>query len=137
MKFRFADKILSWTPYERITGLKTVSFEEYQLKEAFGDEPRLPETLLLESFLQLGNWLILGSSDFTLMGMVIRLTEVRFHDLLRPGQQVRMEVRLAHRREDGFEFSGEGRLIPACAYNLFYRQKDPRFWFHSAAAEAT
>jgi 7,8-dihydro-6-hydroxymethylpterin dimethyltransferase len=22
----------------------------------------------------------------------------------------------------------EGRLIPACAYNLFYRHKDPRFW---------
>jgi hypothetical protein len=22
----------------------------------------------------------------------------------------------------------EGRLIPACAYNLFYRRKDPRFW---------
>lgn len=22
----------------------------------------------------------------------------------------------------------EGRLIPACSYNLFYRQKDPRFW---------
>ncbi len=22
----------------------------------------------------------------------------------------------------------EGRLIPACAYNLFYRQQDPRFW---------
>jgi 7,8-dihydro-6-hydroxymethylpterin dimethyltransferase len=22
----------------------------------------------------------------------------------------------------------EGRLIPACAYNLFYRQRDPRFW---------
>jgi uncharacterized radical SAM superfamily Fe-S cluster-containing enzyme len=21
-----------------------------------------------------------------------------------------------------------GRMIPACAYNLFYRQKDPRFW---------
>jgi uncharacterized radical SAM superfamily Fe-S cluster-containing enzyme len=27
----------------------------------------------------------------------------------------------------------EGRLIPACAYNLFYRQKDPRFW-HSPGA---
>lgn len=22
----------------------------------------------------------------------------------------------------------EGRLIPACAYNLFYRKRDPRFW---------
>jgi 7,8-dihydro-6-hydroxymethylpterin dimethyltransferase len=27
----------------------------------------------------------------------------------------------------------EGRLIPACAYNLFYRQKDPRFWWTAAA----
>jgi uncharacterized radical SAM superfamily Fe-S cluster-containing enzyme len=26
----------------------------------------------------------------------------------------------------------EGRLIPACAYNLFYRQKDPRFWVEPA-----
>jgi TRAP-type uncharacterized transport system substrate-binding protein len=22
----------------------------------------------------------------------------------------------------------EGRLVPACAYNLFYRRNDPRFW---------
>jgi 7,8-dihydro-6-hydroxymethylpterin dimethyltransferase len=26
----------------------------------------------------------------------------------------------------------EGRLIPACAYNLFYRQNDPRFWLAPA-----
>lgn len=26
----------------------------------------------------------------------------------------------------------EGRLIPACAYNLFYRHKDPRFWIEPA-----
>jgi 7,8-dihydro-6-hydroxymethylpterin dimethyltransferase len=28
----------------------------------------------------------------------------------------------------------EGRLIPACAYNLFYRQKDPLFWFGAPAS---
>ncbi len=110
MKFRFVDKILSWTPHERIVGVKAVSFEEYSLKEAFGDEPRLPETLLLESFLQLGNWLILLSSDFQQMGMVVRISEVRFHDALRPGQQLKMEVKLARQHEDGFELSGEGRL---------------------------
>jgi 7,8-dihydro-6-hydroxymethylpterin dimethyltransferase len=27
----------------------------------------------------------------------------------------------------------EGRLIPACAYNLFYREKDPRFWLGAPA----
>jgi len=110
MKFRFVDRILAWTPHRRIVGLKAVSFEEYSLKDAFGDEPRLPETLLLESFLQLGNWLLLLSSDFQQMGMVIRISEARFHGFLRPGQQVLMDVTLNRRREDGFELSGEGTV---------------------------
>ncbi len=110
MKFRLVDKITSWSPYERISGVKAVSFEEYSLKEAFGDEARLPETLLLESFLQLGNWLVLLSSDYRDMGMAVRIAEVRFHDFLFPGQQLRMNVALALRRQDGFELSGEGRV---------------------------
>jgi 3-hydroxyacyl-[acyl-carrier-protein] dehydratase len=110
MKFRLVDKILDWSPYERITGIKAVSFEEYCLKEAFGDEARLPETLLLESFLQLGNWLILLSSDFARMGMVIRITEVRFDSYLLPGERVCMEVAMSREREDGFEFSGRGHV---------------------------
>ncbi len=110
MKFRLVDKILGWSPHERISGVKAVSFEEYSLKEAFGEEARLPETLLLESFLQLGNWLILLSSDFRKMGQVARISEVRFHGPLQPGQQVRMEVALSREREDGFELSGEGRV---------------------------
>jgi len=110
MKFRLVDKIVSWSPYQRITGIKAVSFEEYCLKEFLGDEPRLPETLLLESFLQLGNWLILLSSDFKETGMVVRISEVRFAGFLLPGRQLRMEVTLARRREDGFEMSGEGKV---------------------------
>ena len=110
MKFRFVDKITSWSPAGRITGIKAVSFEEYCLKEKFGDEARLPETLLLESFLQLGNWLILLSSDFRQMGMVVRISEIRFHDYLRPGKHITMDVSLVRQHEDGFELAGEGRV---------------------------
>ena len=110
MKFRLVDKIIAWSPYQSISGLKAVSFEEYCLKEAFGDEARLPETLLLESFLQLGNWLLLLSSDYNQIGMVSRISEVRFHAFLLPGQQLRMDVTVARRHEDGFELSGEGRV---------------------------
>jgi len=110
MKFRFVDKITSWSPYERISGVKAVSFEEYCLKEKFGDEARLPETLLLESFLQLGNWLILLSSDFNQLGVVVRISTVRFHDFLLPGQQLQMDVTVARRHDDGFELDGEGRV---------------------------
>jgi 3-hydroxymyristoyl/3-hydroxydecanoyl-(acyl carrier protein) dehydratase len=110
MKFRLIDKILSWTPYKSISGIKAVSFEEYQLKESFGDEARLPEMLLLESVLQLGNWLILLSSDFTRMGMVAKLGRVCFHDFLRPGQQLRVTVNLLQQDAHGFVFSGQGAV---------------------------
>lgn len=110
MKFRFVDRITSWQSHERITGLKAVSFEEYSLKDAFGDEPRLPEMLLLESILQLGNWLILLSTDFQQMGTIIRIHEARFHGALRPGNVVRMEVAMLRHHDDGFELTGEGRV---------------------------
>jgi len=110
MKFRFVDKITSWSPYGQINGIKAVSFEEYCLKETFGDEPHLPESLLLESFLQLGNWLILLSSDFQQMGLVVRMSKIQFHDYLRPGQHLSMNVKLVRQNQNGFEFSGEGRV---------------------------
>ena len=108
MKFRLVDKITSWTAWHSITGVKAVSFEEYALKEAFGEPPRLPEMLLLESFLQLGNWLVMLSSDFRQMGMVARISEVQFLDSLFPGQALQFEVKLVRRREDGFELAGQG-----------------------------
>jgi 3-hydroxymyristoyl/3-hydroxydecanoyl-(acyl carrier protein) dehydratase len=108
MKFRLVDKITSWAPWQNISGIKAVSFEEYSLKEAFGEQFRLPEMLLLESFLQLGNWLVMLSSDFHQMGTVARISEVRFHDYLLPGQRLQFEVRVTRRREDGFELAGQG-----------------------------
>jgi len=108
MKFRLVDKITSWSRWQHISGIKAVSFEEYSLKDAFGENPRLPEALLLESFLQLGNWLVMLSSDFQQMGMVARISEVRFHGELLPGQRLHLEARLVRRREEGFEMAGHG-----------------------------
>ncbi len=110
MKFRLVDKITAWAPWQQIRGIKAVSFEEYSLKASFGDTPRLPEMLLLESFLQLGNWLVVLSSDFQQRGMAARISEVRFHDALLPGQSLRLEVHLTRRHDDGFELAGEGQV---------------------------
>ena len=64
MKFRMVDRILEYEPKTSIRGVKTVSFEEYNLKAAFGEPERLPESLLVEAFFQLGNWLVMLSTDF-------------------------------------------------------------------------
>jgi 3-hydroxymyristoyl/3-hydroxydecanoyl-(acyl carrier protein) dehydratase len=110
MKFRFVDRIVSWSPWTRIEGVKAVSFEEYQLKEAFADVPRLPETLLIESFLQLGNWLILLSSGFQQAARVVRISEARFPGFLGPGETMNLDVTVTRRNEDGLELAGEGRV---------------------------
>jgi 3-hydroxymyristoyl/3-hydroxydecanoyl-(acyl carrier protein) dehydratase len=117
MKFRMVDRILDWEARKSIRGSKTVSFEEYQLKATFGEEPRLPECLIMESLLQLGNWLIMLSSDFSQMGLVIRTQEIAFTDSLRPGEHLEMEVRVRSYRSDGIVFDGramsQDRLIAA------------------------
>ena len=110
MKFRMVDKILDWQSQKFIRGTKTVSFEEYNLKSVFGDEPRLPESLIMESVLQLGNWLIVLSSDFTQMGLVVRTQEITFNDILRPGEKLEMEIRARIYRADGIVLDGIAKL---------------------------
>ncbi|MHC4718543.1 MAG: 3-hydroxyacyl-ACP dehydratase FabZ family protein [Planctomycetota bacterium] len=109
MKFRFVDRVLAWRPRESIRGVKTVSFEEYRLRAPFGGPDRLPESLLLESFFQLGNWLIMLSSDFRRMGLVVRTQQVTFGTPPGPGESMVMDVSVRRYRDDGVLFDGSGR----------------------------
>jgi 3-hydroxymyristoyl/3-hydroxydecanoyl-(acyl carrier protein) dehydratase len=106
MKFRMVDRILAWEPRRMIRGVKAVSFEEYELRERLGDEPCLPESLVMEALFQLGNWLIVLSSDYTRMGLVVQWGEVRFLARLRPGRRLLMEVNVRTWRDDGILLDG-------------------------------
>ena len=88
--------------------MKAVSFEEYSLKSPWGGHAALPESLLMECLFQLGNWLIVLSSDFTQMGLLVRTGEVEFHQPLRPGQSLSMTVEVDSYRNDGVVFHGVG-----------------------------
>jgi 3-hydroxymyristoyl/3-hydroxydecanoyl-(acyl carrier protein) dehydratase len=104
------DRIRSYEPQRGICGAKTVSFEEYSLRTALGAEASLPESLLLESLFQLGNWLIVLSSDFTQMGLVIRTGRIEFVEPVGPGQRIDSTVTVKHYRNDGICFDGEARV---------------------------
>ena len=107
MKFRMVDRIVEFAPRRSICGIKTVSFEEYQLKSVFADQPCLPESLIMESLFQLGNWLIILTSDFSQMGLVIRTNEIRFQRPLGPGQRMFMQIHVRSYRDDGILFDGQ------------------------------
>ncbi len=99
MKFRMVDQILAWEPGRLIRGTKAVSFEEYCAPLPLGSAPELPASLALESLLQLGNWLIMLSSDYAHVGFVAELGRVEFASALRPGQ--RMTTELSVQEKDG------------------------------------
>jgi 3-hydroxymyristoyl/3-hydroxydecanoyl-(acyl carrier protein) dehydratase len=108
MKFRMVDRITAWQSRQSISGLKTTSLEEYHLRTPLGEGPALPESLLMECLFQLGNWLIVLSSDFTQMGLLVRLEEVEFHNPLGPGQVLQMDAQVVSYRPDGIVFDGTG-----------------------------
>ena len=110
MKLRMVDRILDWQPRQSIRGIKVVSFEEYQYKEPFGDAPCLPESLLVESLFQLGNWLVILSSDFTEMAVVVRFEEICFRQRLGPGASLRLEVDVRSYHGDGVVLDGRGMI---------------------------
>jgi 3-hydroxymyristoyl/3-hydroxydecanoyl-(acyl carrier protein) dehydratase len=105
------DRILAWQPRRSITGVKAVSFEEYSLKSPWGSGAALPESLVMESLFQLGNWLIMLSSDFAQMGLLVRIEEVQFHQPLGPGQSLKMDIEVASYRKDGVVFNGVATLF--------------------------
>jgi len=141
MKFRMVDRIIDWQSRRSIAGIKTVSFEEYSIKSAFGGDAYLPESLLMEGLFQLGNWLVMLSSDFEQMGLLVRVEEVTFREPVRPGQQLRMEVDVVSYRKDGISFNGKaivgnreiafgrGCLATPVAISDFYNSSDLKVLF--------
>ncbi len=110
MKFRLVDRILDWTPERQIRGVKAPSFEEHGLRERLGHPASLPETLLLESLFQLGNWLVVLSTGFRQMALIVRAGRVCFDASLGPGQAMLMRVDVRIWRPDGILFDGEARV---------------------------
>jgi 3-hydroxymyristoyl/3-hydroxydecanoyl-(acyl carrier protein) dehydratase len=141
MKFRLVDRILAYEPKESICGVKTVSFEEYQLKEAFFGAPALPESLLMESLFQLGQWLIMLSSNFTKMGLVVEAGRVEFHSQLKPGERLTLDVHVQDYQADSIQFNGQAqsgsRTVASCigcivrlaAIEQYYDPSDMRVLF--------
>jgi 3-hydroxymyristoyl/3-hydroxydecanoyl-(acyl carrier protein) dehydratase len=109
MKHRLVDRILAWQPKTSIRGIKTVSLEEYSLKEAFGGPPRLPESLVLESIVQLGRWLLVLSSDFARTGVLAGADRVCFEAFVQPGEHMVIDVTVREYNQDCMAFDATGR----------------------------
>ncbi len=90
MKYRFVDKIVSYENKSNIRGLKAVSFEEEYLQRPLGLKSTVPFSLMVEALFQLGNWLIILSTDFKRMGLLGGFKKIEFTRL--PSRKALLEL---------------------------------------------
>ena len=104
------DRATNYVPFTSITGYKNVSYNEPFFVGHFPDYPVMPGVLVCEAMAQAGGVLMSKSLDMRTAGRTIlflTLDAARFRQPVRPGDVLRMEVKVTRHRGDLAKFRGE------------------------------
>ena len=107
------DRVVSLVPDEEIHAVKAVSFNEGFFQGHFPSYPVMPAVLLIEAMAQTGAVLMSKSLDVDVAGKAIFFMSAdncRFRSPVRPGDVVRMPVRVVRHRGDVFKFAGQAMV---------------------------
>jgi 3-hydroxymyristoyl/3-hydroxydecanoyl-(acyl carrier protein) dehydratase len=93
------------------------------------DAPIMPGMLIVEALVQLADWVIRESTDFQQMGLAIAFERLKFRRLVRPGDQLHLEVEIIARDENQATVKGrascDGRPVTAANFTLGLQAVDP------------
>ncbi len=129
MRFLLVDRILELDSGKRAIGIKNVTLSEDFLAHHFPDYPIMPGTLIAEALVQLADWVIRESTDFAQMGLAIGFERIKFRRMVRPGDQLRLEVKLLERQNDQVAVEGkaycDGALVTSLSFTLGIEALEP------------
>lgn len=104
------DRCEEYRQNESIVGIKCVTVNEPFFQGHFPDYPVMPGVLLIEAMAQTGAVLMSKSLEVDTSGKAIFFMSAdncRFRSPVRPGDVVRMPVRVVRHRGDVFKFAGQ------------------------------
>jgi UDP-N-acetylglucosamine acyltransferase len=110
--FVLVDRILEHDPGGRLVASKNVTGSEDFFGGHFPGQPVMPGVLLMEALAQAaGIWLLKAAPDPREVEIrVVGIDEAKFRRPVVPGDQLRLEVKLVHRRGELVRFRGEVRV---------------------------
>ena len=111
--FLLVDRCEEYKVSESIVGIKCVSVNEPFFQGHFPSYPVMPAVLLIEAMAQTGAVLMSKSLEVDTSGKAIFFMSAdncRFRSPVRPGDVVRMPVRVVRHRGDVFKFAGQAMV---------------------------
>ncbi len=109
--FLLVDKVLAYEPYESLKAIKNVTFNEPFFSGHFPGEPIMPGVLILEALAQAGGVLFSKSMstgpDNKYMYYFAGIDNVRFKQMVKPGDVLSLNVSLIKKRRDIWKIHGE------------------------------
>ena len=108
VRFELIDRVVE-RQKDRLVALKCVSRAEEYLADHFPNFAVLPGVMMLESLVQAGRTLLdepNGNNPLVLA----EARNVRYANIIQPGQTLRVEVNLRKKNARGWEFDGIGRV---------------------------
>ena len=108
--FLLVDRAEEYKPHQSIVGIKCVTVNEPFFPGHFPHYPVMPAVLLIEAMAQAGAVLMSKSLEVDTSGKAIFFMSAdncRFRSPVRPGDVVRMPVKVVRHRGDVFKFAGQ------------------------------
>ena len=110
MRFELIDRVLEQDE-DSLTGIKTVTAAEEYLGDHFPGFPVLPGVMMLESLVQAGRLFVAGLEKSPAQPLVVtQVRNVRYGNMVRPGQALKVQVTLRKHDDAGYDFQGVGTV---------------------------
>lgn len=107
MRYFLIDRIAYLEYDKRITAVKCAALSEDVFSDHFLGNPIMPGALQIESLAQTGSVLLEVSSLFKHKALLVMVNAVKFRELVRPGDKLRIEMSIISRDESMAQLEGK------------------------------
>lgn len=126
--FLLVDRIVEFEKDVSIAGIKNVTFNEWFFQGHFPGNPVMPGVLTVEAMAQTAAVLALRSVNKEPVSVYfMSIEKAKFRKPVAPGDQVRFEVQVAHRRGPVWKFSGralvDGKVVSEAEFTAMISEK--------------
>ncbi|HKE29636.1 MAG TPA: 3-hydroxyacyl-ACP dehydratase FabZ family protein [Bryobacteraceae bacterium] len=109
MRFLLVDRITELESGKRARGIKNVTLSEDFFTFHFPYFPIMPGALITECLVQLADWTVRESENFAYVGMPCQFETIKFHNMVRPGDRLQLDVEVVDHPPERYVFRCEAR----------------------------